>query len=53
MPAVLRSVVFMKQEAPAAGTRKFEVTCSSCNLRELCLTGCGQDAELERIENIV
>ena len=34
-------------------SRKFEVTCSSCNLRELCLTGgvCAED--LERVENIV
>ena len=34
-------------------SRKFEVTCSSCNLRELCLTGgvCAED--LERAENIV
>jgi hypothetical protein len=32
---------------------KFEVTCSSCNLRELCLPGmlCAED--LERVENIV
>src|SRR5262245_65359387 len=38
-----------KAEAP----RKFEVTCSSCNLRELCLPkGLCLD-ELERVENIV
>ena len=36
---------------PAA--KKFEVTCSSCNLRELCLPAglCAED--LERIENVV
>ena len=34
-------------------SRKFEVTCSSCNLRELCLPGgvCAED--LERVQNIV
>ena len=34
-------------------SRKFEVTCTSCNLRELCLTGgvCAED--LERAQNIV
>ena len=37
--------------APAA--KKFEVTCSSCNLREMCLPAglCAED--LERIENVV
>jgi CRP/FNR family transcriptional regulator len=37
----------------AESPRKFEVTCSSCNLRELCLPGglCVED--LERVENIV
>src|SRR3970282_388331 len=34
-------------------TKKFEVTCSSCNLREMCLPAglCAED--LERIENVV
>ncbi len=38
---------------PAAAPRKFEVTCSSCNLREMCLPAglCAED--LERIENVV
>src|SRR5574341_1020309 len=38
---------------PIAAARKFEVTCSSCNLRELCLPAglCAED--LERIENVV
>lgn len=36
-----------------AATKKFEVTCSSCNLRELCLpAGLGAE-DLERIENVV
>jgi len=42
--------IFMKQpDAP----RKYEVTCSSCNLRETCLPGgvCAED--LARVENIV
>lgn len=36
-----------------AAAKKFEVTCSSCNLRELCLPAglCAED--LERIENVV
>jgi CRP/FNR family transcriptional regulator len=38
---------------PNGATRKFEVTCSSCSLRELCLPGelCAED--LARVENIV
>ncbi len=38
---------------PAAAAKKFEVTCSSCNLRELCLPAglCAED--LERVENVV
>jgi len=42
--------IFMKQ--PDA-TRKFEVTCSSCNLREMCLPAgvCAED--MERFENVV
>jgi len=37
----------------APATKKFEVTCSSCNLREMCLPAglCAED--LERIENVV
>ncbi|MDH4175256.1 MAG: fumarate/nitrate reduction transcriptional regulator Fnr [Betaproteobacteria bacterium] len=36
-----------------AASQKFEVTCSSCNLRELCLPAglCAED--LERVENVV
>jgi CRP/FNR family transcriptional regulator, anaerobic regulatory protein len=38
---------------PADAPKKFEVTCSSCNLRELCLPAglCAED--LARIENVV
>ena len=39
-------------EAPA-GARKFEVTCSSCNLRELCLPGSLGVEDLQRVENLV
>ena len=35
------------------GVRKFEVTCSSCNLRELCLPEALSAAEMLRIENLV
>ena len=38
---------------PVATTRKFEITCSSCNLRELCLPAGLCDEDLERIENVV
>jgi CRP/FNR family transcriptional regulator len=45
----LRKVESRKMPSP----QKFEVTCSNCNLRELCLPGtlCGED--LARAENIV
>jgi CRP/FNR family transcriptional regulator len=53
-------VAFRKKEknlpAPstcAPGLRKFEVTCSSCNLRELCLPESLSAAEMQRIENLV
>ena len=47
-----RTIFMAKADAPA-GTRKFEVTCSTCNLRELCLTGCVESVDIERVENIV
>ena len=38
---------------PAAAQKKFEVTCSNCNMRELCLPqGLGAE-EMERFENVV
>jgi CRP/FNR family transcriptional regulator len=56
MPAVAEiqpkpRTIFMSQ--PEAQTRKFEVTCSSCNLRELCLPGDVCSEDLERVENMV
>ena len=36
-----------------AASQKFEVTCSSCNLRELCLPAGLCPADLERVENVV
>ena len=38
---------------PTDANRKFEVTCSSCNLRELCLPGNVCMDDLRRVENIV
>ncbi len=35
------------------GVRKFEVTCSSCNLRELCLPEALSAEEMLRVENLV
>ena len=50
MPAVI-AIKSAERFKPAAA--KFEVSCASCNLRELCLPGglCMED--LERVENIV
>jgi CRP/FNR family transcriptional regulator len=38
---------------PVSQNPKFEVTCASCNLRELCLPGGVCAEELDRVENIV
>jgi CRP/FNR family transcriptional regulator len=38
---------------PNGAARKFEVTCSSCNLRELCLPAGLDDEQLRMIDNIV
>jgi len=38
---------------PVCAPHKFEVTCSSCNLREMCLPAGLCPEELERIENVV
>ena len=50
MPAVI-ALKSVQQGMPTQA--KFEVTCSSCNLRELCLPGmlCAED--LARVENLV
>jgi CRP/FNR family transcriptional regulator len=45
-----KKTVFMsKPDAP----RKFEVTCSSCNLREMCLPAGVCTEDLQRFENVV
>ena len=38
---------------PMTHNHKFEVTCASCNLRELCLPGAVCMDDLQRVENIV
>jgi CRP/FNR family transcriptional regulator len=43
----------MKQADAPNGARKFSVTCSSCNLREMCLPGGVCIDDLSRVENIV
>lgn len=50
MPAV---IALKRAEARMPTQAKFEVTCSNCNLRELCLPGtlCAED--LARVENVV
>ncbi|SRR5581483_568167 len=58
MPAVAQlktnpaRTIFMAQADAPAGSRTAELSCSSCNLRELCLPG-GCLEDLERVENIV
>ena len=49
---VPRTIYMSKAEAPS-GARKFEVTCSSCNLRELCLPGALAAEDMARAENLV
>src|SRR5688500_5930103 len=50
MPAVIA----LKAVQPRMPTQaKFEVTCSSCNLRELCLPGALCAEDLARVENVV
>jgi CRP/FNR family transcriptional regulator, anaerobic regulatory protein len=52
LKSVPRTIFMSKVEVPS-GARKFEITCSSCNLRELCLPGllCAED--MARAENLV
>jgi CRP/FNR family transcriptional regulator len=47
--APLRKLSMIQNNA----TRKFEVTCSSCNMREMCLPADVCMDELQRVENIV
>jgi CRP/FNR family transcriptional regulator len=50
MPAVIA----LNRAEPRMPTQaKFEVTCSKCNLRELCLPGTLSGDELARMENVV
>jgi CRP/FNR family transcriptional regulator, anaerobic regulatory protein len=50
----MSTVIALKRIAPRMPAQaKFEVTCSSCNLRELCLPGTLCAADLARIENVV
>ena len=49
---VPRTISMMKSE-PLAAPRKYEVTCSSCNLRELCLPKGLDSVDLARIERVV
>jgi CRP/FNR family transcriptional regulator len=44
--------IFMSQIDAPAGSRTAELSCSNCNLREICLPG-GCLEDLERVENIV
>jgi len=58
MSAVLKltptkKTIYMTKAAVPAGARKFETTCASCNLRELCLPGALCAEELARAENMV
>ena len=45
----MKTIALHAVDAP----RKFEITCSSCNLRELCLPGGVCQDDLRRVENIV
>jgi CRP/FNR family transcriptional regulator len=51
MHAVIALKTVPQQRMPTPA--KFEVTCSSCNLRELCLPGALCAEELARVENLV
>jgi CRP/FNR family transcriptional regulator, anaerobic regulatory protein len=51
-PVPKKTIYMSKAEMPS-GARKFEVTCSSCNLRELCLPGALSADDMARAENLV
>jgi CRP/FNR family transcriptional regulator len=59
MPAVATAlkpaakVIYMGKAELPNGSQKFEVTCSGCNLRELCLPGGVHADDLDRVENMV
>ena len=46
-------VIFMNLAESPVGARKFEVTCSSCNLREMCLPQGLDGEDLRRVEQVV
>jgi CRP/FNR family transcriptional regulator len=46
-------VIFMNLSESPVGARKFEVTCSSCNLREMCLPQGLDGEDLRRVEQVV
>ena len=50
----MHAVIALKPvEARISAPRKYTVSCSSCNLRELCLPGAVDAQDLARIENLV
>jgi len=49
---VQKALYMTRTDAPN-GARKFETTCASCNLRELCLPGALCAEDLARAENLV
>ena len=50
----MSAVIALKALQPTTSTpHKFEVTCSSCNLREMCLPGALCTEDLARVENMV
>jgi hypothetical protein len=49
---VQKALYMTRIDAPN-GARKFETTCASCNLRELCLPGALCAEDLARAENLV
>jgi len=58
MPPVLafrpaQKAIYMNKADVPNGARKFETSCASCNLRELCLPGALCAEDLERAENMV
>jgi CRP/FNR family transcriptional regulator len=46
-------VIFLNLNESPVGSRKFEVTCSSCNLREMCLPQGLDREDLRRVEQVV
>ena len=50
--AIATNVIPLRADASLA-PRKFETTCSNCNLRELCLPQGLNDEDLQRVEQIV